>query len=86
MLSLFLLKRDVSRDGKPKYNTTHSFIIAAMNEVEARIFASTSRRDKFDGGDESSTVWYAPTTSCKRIGIAADEVTAGVILRDFKEG
>ena len=86
MLFLFLLKRDVENDNQPKWDATHGFIIAAMNEVEVRIIAASYRRGptlKIDNGDESPNVWFAPTTSCTRIGVAADGIPAGVIMRDF---
>ena len=89
MLLLFLLKRDIEYDNEARWDATHGFVIAAMNEVEARIIAASYRRGptlKIDNGDESPDVWYAPTTSCTRIGVAADDIAAGVILRDFNAG
>ena len=89
MLFLFLLKRDVEHDNEARWDATHGFVIAAMNEVEARIIAASYPREptlKIDNGDESPDVWYAATTSCTRIGVAADGIAAGVILRDFNAG
>ena len=85
MLFLFLIKRDAKHDNEPEWDATHGFVIAAMNEVEARIIAS-QHKDTQSYNDQSSDIWYASTTSCTRIGVAADNITAVVILRDHHSG
>ena len=55
-----------------------AFVIAAITEQECREFASMAAAD--EGGD----VWQH--CSCVAIGIAADDVQAGVILGSFNAG
>ena len=65
------------------------FVIAAMNEIEARKIAASYRRRpirQLGDGDEAPEIWYAPTTSCTHIGVAGDDITSGVILRDYHSG
>ena len=81
MLFLFLVKRDVEHDDEARWDAAHGFVIAAMNELEARIIASSRCR-----GDQSPYIWHALTTSCTRIGVAENNVTSGVILCDYHSG
>ena len=86
MLILFVLQRNVELDKGPIHDATLGFVIAAMNEIEARKIAASYRRRpirQFGDGDEALEIWYASTTSCTRIGIASDDITSGVILRDY---
>ena len=89
MLSLFLLRRDVSQDREPEYDTTHGFIVAAESHTQARDFAACWREVVRNDGrirDEASTVWYALTTTCRYIGFASPSVAPGVILEDHQAG
>lgn len=89
MLFLWLVKRDVLRDNGPEFDATYGFVIAAMNEVEARRYAASYREDTDDNRhrDEDSNLWFAPTTTCRKIGIATTTDTImGVILEDHQGG
>lgn len=88
MLSLFLLKRDAGKDHQSIFDATHSFIVAAKDENQARTFAASYRNIIHDSRhrDEVPETWHAATTSCLKIGVAANHVTAGVILEDHQWG
>lgn len=89
MLHIFLLKRDIPKNhGSEYFDTTHGFVVAAMNEVEARIFAASYREvvKDYRRRDESPEVWLDTQTSCTRIGVAEKHVTPGVILEDHQWG
>ena len=89
MLILFLLRRDIPKDhGSEYFDTTHGFVIAAMNEEQARMLAVSYRHTAHDyrHRDEPPEVWTAPTTTCTRIGVAESYITAGVILEDHQWG
>jgi len=89
MLNLFLLKRDIPKDhGSEYFDTTHGFVIAAMNEVEARLLAASYRdiANDYRHRDEAADVWVHPTTTCIRIGTAIANIVPGVILEDHQWG
>ncbi len=88
MLIIFSLKRDITRDKGPEFDATHGFVIAAMNEVDARLYAASYRRMADDDRyrDEAPNVWTAPTTTRTRLGVAEPHITPGVILEDHQWG
>lgn len=88
MLFLFLLKRDVSEDQGPCYDATHGFVVAAMNEIEARRFVVSYHNcvDDIRYRDEKPEIWLAPSTHCVRIGTAAVDIAPGVIMEDHWGG
>ena len=89
MLYLFLLERDIPKNHESGYfDTTHGFIVAAMNKVQARLFAASYREVVNDcrHRDESPEVWLDHRASCVRIGNATEDITPGVILEDHQWG
>jgi hypothetical protein len=73
---LWLLERDDSN----RYDETHGVVIAADTELEARELAGNV------GGAQPASIWFAPTTTVRAVGVALPDVEKGTILRDYNAG
>jgi hypothetical protein len=69
----------VSRDEGVGYDETAGYVAVAQDEQHARTLGSDVP------GDQSSTVWFAPTTTVTRIG-SADLGESGIVLTDYNAG
>lgn len=88
MLYIYVVKRNIRKDGGNEFDETHGFVIAAENEEQAREFASNYRDivDDHRHRDEDRSVWLKETTIVKMIGNALKDVESGVVLEDHQWG
>jgi hypothetical protein len=70
----------LERDDKLGYDETHGVVIAADTAQEAQELSANV------GGDQPASIWFAPTTTIRAVGIALPGVEKGIILRDFNAG
>jgi len=67
----------VSRDEGVGYDETAGYVAVAEGERHARALGADV------SGDQSATVWFAPTTTVARIGTADTAALPQIVLTDY---